>query len=194
MMNGNITLSIRNLCINQKQTNRKRWSWLSVGFCGFVCYTVLITNWLLQNRPNRVSGFGCSRKLAANSLYRTLGECCERTMVARWLTTAQRSFGSRIMRSVFFAICSDAETFWIINQKAKLLLFPFQIIKPMHITSQRTVPDMITLGDLQEYAILHNLIVRYRQKLIYVGQPVSRIHLNGMIYFKDAVVVSDLPD
>ncbi|XP_062547434.1 myosin-VIIa-like isoform X2 [Armigeres subalbatus] len=41
------------------------------------------------------------------------------------------------------------------------------IIKPIHVTSQRTVDDMITLGDLQEYAILRNLIVRYRQKQIY---------------------------
>ncbi|XP_050087157.1 myosin-VIIa-like isoform X1 [Anopheles aquasalis] len=55
-------------------------------------------------------------------------------------------------------INDGAEEFWVKDN---------EIIKPMHITSQRTVPDMITLGDLQEYAILHNLIVRYRQKLIY---------------------------
>nr|XP_029708948.1 myosin-VIIa-like isoform X1 [Aedes albopictus] len=42
-----------------------------------------------------------------------------------------------------------------------------EVIKPIHVTSQRTVDDMITLGDLQEYAILRNLIVRYRQKQIY---------------------------
>ncbi|XP_035917611.1 myosin-VIIa-like isoform X1 [Anopheles stephensi] len=52
----------------------------------------------------------------------------------------------------------DGEEFWIKDA---------EIIKPMHVTSQKTVHDMITLGDLQEYAILRNLIVRYRQKQIY---------------------------
>ncbi|XP_050076412.1 myosin-VIIa-like isoform X2 [Anopheles maculipalpis] len=52
----------------------------------------------------------------------------------------------------------DGEEFWVKDA---------EIIKPMHVTSQRTVHDMITLGDLQEYAILRNLIVRYRQKQIY---------------------------
>ncbi|XP_052868505.1 myosin-VIIa-like [Anopheles cruzii] len=55
-------------------------------------------------------------------------------------------------------INDDGEEFWVKDG---------EIIKPMHVTSQRTVHDMITLGDLQEYAILRNLIVRYRQKLIY---------------------------
>ncbi|XP_058123713.1 myosin-VIIa-like isoform X2 [Anopheles ziemanni] len=52
----------------------------------------------------------------------------------------------------------DGEEFWVKDK---------EIIKPMHVTSQKTVHDMITLGDLQEYAILRNLIVRYRQKQIY---------------------------
>uniref|UniRef100_A0A182W6G5 Myosin motor domain-containing protein n=1 Tax=Anopheles minimus TaxID=112268 RepID=A0A182W6G5_9DIPT len=52
----------------------------------------------------------------------------------------------------------DGEEFWVKDA---------EIIKPMHVSSQRTVHDMITLGDLQEYAILRNLIVRYRQKQIY---------------------------
>lgn len=44
-----------------------------------------------------------------------------------------------------------------------------QVLKNMHITSQSGVDDMITLGDLQEYAILRNLHLRYMKKQIYVS-------------------------
>lgn len=43
------------------------------------------------------------------------------------------------------------------------------LLKNMHITSQNGVDDMITLGDLQEYAILRNLHLRYMKKHIYVS-------------------------
>lgn len=42
------------------------------------------------------------------------------------------------------------------------------IMKAIHATSFKYVEDMISLGDLQEYSILRNLQLRYREKKIYV--------------------------
>lgn len=48
-----------------------------------------------------------------------------------------------------------------------------QILKPMHTTSTDTVDDMITMFELEEFTILRNLYMRYKEKKIYVSLLLS---------------------
>lgn len=72
-------------------------------------------------------------------------------------------FGARVIRT-------DKSKTLVCNDEGKQLwVASSDIVKAMHLTSQHGVDDMITLGDLQEYAILRNLEIRYNKKQIYVS-------------------------
>ncbi|XP_058975886.1 myosin-VIIa [Musca domestica] len=70
-------------------------------------------------------------------------------------------FGARVVRTdKNRTLVTDdyGKQYWVQNA---------DIVKAMHLTSQNGVEDMITLGELQEYTILRNLEIRYKQKKIY---------------------------
>lgn len=56
------------------------------------------------------------------------------------------------------------------DEETECWIKPEQIIKTMHVTSVYGVDDMISLGDINECAILRNLKIRYNNKQIYVSE------------------------
>ncbi|XP_011308112.1 myosin-VIIa [Fopius arisanus] len=82
-----------------------------------------------------------------------------------WFSSPSNS-GFTILGGKVSAI--DARIITIQDDDGNMLAVPRdKIIKHMHPTSISGVEDMIKLGDLQEYAILKNLHIRYNRNLIY---------------------------
>ncbi|XP_053958036.1 unconventional myosin-VIIa [Anastrepha ludens] len=81
-------------------------------------------------------------------------------------------FGARVIRT-------EKTRTLVANDEGKQFWVPAEdVLKAMHITSQQGVDDMITLGDLQEYAILRNLEMRYAKRLIYTYTGSMLIAIN----------------
>lgn len=66
-----------------------------------------------------------------------------------------------------------------------------QVLKLMHISSEKGVDDMINLGDLQEYAILRNLHKRYKEKKIYVSTLSSAKSYRKLFHFSKQSLTFD---
>ena len=65
---------------------------------------------------------------------------------------------------------SNSSHIQVIDDEGKEnMLAPGVRLKTMHVTSVQGVEDMIALGDLHEAGILRNLLMRYKDNLIYVS-------------------------
>jgi myosin-7 len=83
-----------------------------------------------------------------------------------WLEQdSQRQFDVAIGARV---ISSDGRQIRVLTDEGKELnLTPSRRIRSMHPSSVQGVEDMISLGDLHEAGILRNLLIRYKENLIY---------------------------
>ena len=65
-------------------------------------------------------------------------------------------------------LASDGRQIKVLTDEAKeVSLMPGKRIRSMHPSSVKGVEDMISLGDLHEAGILRNLLIRYKDNLIY---------------------------
>ena len=84
-------------------------------------------------------------------------------------------------------VASNAQQLRLVDDEGADCVLPSGIrLKLMHTTSVHGVEDMIALGDLNEAGILRNLLVRYKENIIYVSSSsslsyhhiVSKKHIN----------------
>ncbi|XP_055919890.1 unconventional myosin-VIIa isoform X2 [Eupeodes corollae] len=94
-----------------------------------------------------------------------------------WINPAKKDefsvpTGARIIRT-------DKEKTFVVDDEGRQFWIPSsEVLKAMHLSSQNGVEDMITLGDLQEYAILRNLYIRYKNKQIYTYTGAMLVAIN----------------
>lgn len=72
-----------------------------------------------------------------------------------------------VLKRLSTCICNTkVKTYHILQE---CWVSPSTVLKALHPTSLGDVEDMISLGELSECSILHNLHLRYRKRVIYVS-------------------------
>uniref|UniRef100_A0A1B6LA13 Myosin motor domain-containing protein n=1 Tax=Graphocephala atropunctata TaxID=36148 RepID=A0A1B6LA13_9HEMI len=64
------------------------------------------------------------------------------------------------------------------NDNEESWIDPSSVLKALHPTSLASAEDMITLGELEEFTILHNLHIRYRKNVIYTYIGMMLVAIN----------------